>query len=78
MNRAHTPPLCFAYKRQVAPVLIEPRIGGPCGRLAASRYGFGAGPEGLDLLALGARRSPDDDAGSDSEMLSVWWGDAEG
>jgi mannose-6-phosphate isomerase-like protein (cupin superfamily) len=36
---------------------------------------FEAGPDGLELLAFGAPRSPDDNAGSDSEMLPGWWGD---
>jgi mannose-6-phosphate isomerase-like protein (cupin superfamily) len=36
---------------------------------------FEAGPDGLELLAFGAPRSSDEDAGSDSEMLPGWWGD---
>jgi mannose-6-phosphate isomerase-like protein (cupin superfamily) len=36
---------------------------------------FEAGPEGLELLAFGAPRSPDQEPGGDSEMLPGWWGD---
>jgi gentisate 1,2-dioxygenase len=37
---------------------------------------FEAGPDGMELVAFGAPRSADDDAGSDSEMLPGWWGDS--
>jgi len=36
---------------------------------------FEAGPDGLDLLAFGAPRSPDQQPGGDSELLPGWWGD---
>jgi len=36
---------------------------------------FEAGPEGLDLLAFGAPRPPDQQPGGDAEMLPGWWGD---
>jgi len=36
---------------------------------------FEAGPDGLDLLAFGAPRSPDQQPGGASEMLPGWWGD---
>ena len=36
---------------------------------------FEAGPDGLDLLAFGAPRPPDQQPGGDSEMLPGWWGD---
>jgi mannose-6-phosphate isomerase-like protein (cupin superfamily) len=35
---------------------------------------FEAGPDGLELLAFGAPRSPGDNAATDSEMLPGWWG----
>jgi mannose-6-phosphate isomerase-like protein (cupin superfamily) len=35
---------------------------------------FEAGPEGLDLLAYGSPRDPDD-PGGEAEMLPGWWGD---
>lgn len=37
---------------------------------------FEAGPDGLELLAFGAPRAPGQSAGSGSEMLPGWWGDA--
>ena len=36
---------------------------------------FEAGPDGLDLLAFGAPRSPDQQPGGDTELLPGWWGD---
>jgi mannose-6-phosphate isomerase-like protein (cupin superfamily) len=36
---------------------------------------FEAGPDGLELIAFGAPRSPEDNPGSDTEMLPGWWGD---
>ena len=36
---------------------------------------FEAGPDGLDLLAFGAPRSPDQQPGGESELLPGWWGD---
>jgi uncharacterized cupin superfamily protein len=36
---------------------------------------FEAGPDGLDLLAFGAPRPPDQATGGDAEMLPGWWGD---
>jgi mannose-6-phosphate isomerase-like protein (cupin superfamily) len=36
---------------------------------------FEAGSDGLELIAFGAPRSADDNAGSDTEMLPGWWGD---
>lgn len=36
---------------------------------------FEAGPDGLDLLAFGAPRPPDQQPGGDSELLPGWWGD---
>ena len=36
---------------------------------------FQAGPDGLDLLAFGAPRPPDQQPGGDAEMLPGWWGD---
>ena len=53
------------------------------GRLDALRVppelgrNFEAGPDGLELIAFGAPRSADDDAGSDSEMLPGWWGETD-
>ena len=55
-------------KVEVAPldaIRVEPQLA----------RNFEAGPDGLELLAFGAPRSSDDDAGSDSEMLPGWWGD---
>ena len=52
------------------------------GRLDALRVeaevarNFEAGPDGLELIAFGAPRSPDENAASDSEMLPGWWGDS--
>jgi uncharacterized cupin superfamily protein len=37
---------------------------------------FEAGPDGLELLAIGAPRAAGDTAASDSEMLPGWWGDS--
>jgi len=36
---------------------------------------FEAGPDGLELLAFGAPRAPDQEPGGDSELLPGWWGD---
>lgn len=36
---------------------------------------FEAGPDGLELLAFGAPRAPDQEPGGDAEMLPGWWGD---
>ena len=52
------------------------------GRLDALRVqaevarNFEAGPDGLELIAFGAPRNPDENAASDSEMLPGWWGDS--
>jgi mannose-6-phosphate isomerase-like protein (cupin superfamily) len=37
---------------------------------------FEAGPDGLALIAFGAPRSSEDNAGTDAEMLPGWWGDS--
>lgn len=36
---------------------------------------FEAGPDGLEFVAFGAPRSPDDDPGAESEIMPGWWGD---
>lgn len=38
---------------------------------------FEAGPDGLELVIFGAPRSPEDNAGTDAEMLPGWWGDSD-